>query len=153
MLKKMTLALFALFVGALVAEARDVVTLGIYLDGDSSVSVVGKLPQGVSLGKPKKTKKGLMSFPIHVNLGQTQSAEFQLKVANGGSADLSLFAFKHEKGKKNAPLAVECKKFEINGKPVKGIPRAIRKWQKVAKREFQDGDVVTIKLEFAKPEK
>lgn len=150
MLKKMMIAVFALALGAAV-EARDVVTFGVYLDSDCSVAPVGKLPTGVNRGKPKKTKAGLMSFPFHINLGQTQSAEFKFKVANGGNCSFSLYAFRIEKGKKNKPITVKCTVFEINGKPVPKVPCVLKKWRKMTTRELQDGDVVTVKLEFERP--
>ena len=151
MLKKMMIAVFALVLGAAAAEARDVVTFGVYLDSDCSVTPVGKLPAGVTRGKPKKTKAGMMSFPFHINLGQTQSAEFKFKVTNGGNCSFSLYAFRMVKGKKNTPIPVKCTVFEINGRRVSGVPCTIRKWRKMTIRELQDGDVVTIKLEFARP--
>ena len=152
-MKKLLIALFALMLGCMAADARDLVTLGIYLEGDCSVAPAEKLPQGVFRGKPKKTKKGLMSFPFHVDLGQTQTAEVKIKVVNGGTASFSLYAFRREKGKKNVVIPVDCKVFEINGKPVPGVPFTIKKWRKMTTRELQDGDIVTIKLEFEKPEK
>ena len=100
MLKKLSIAVFALLVGALAAEARDVVTLGVYLESDSSVTLAGKLPKGVSAGKSQKTKQGQVSFPFHFNLDQAQSATIKLKVVNGGTVAFSLYAFKKEKGKK-----------------------------------------------------
>lgn len=152
-MKKLLIAVFALMLGVAVAEARDVVTLGVYLEGDCSVAPVGKLPQGVFSGKSKKTKKGMLSFPIHINLDQTQTVEFKLKVANGGTVYTSLYAFKLEKGKKNVAIPITCKVFELNGKPVSGVPCTIKKWRKMATRELQDGDIITVKLEFEKPEK
>ena len=49
-MKKMMIAAFALMLGALVAEARDVVTLGVYIKGEGVVETADKLPQGVSRG-------------------------------------------------------------------------------------------------------
>lgn len=152
-MKKLLIALFALVIGCFAADAQDLVTLGIYLEGDSSVAPAEKLPQGVYRGKSKKTKKGMMSFPFHVDLGKTQTAEVKLKVVNGGTVSFSLYAFRREKGKKNVVIPVKCQVFEINGKPVSGVPCTIKKWRKMTNRELQDGDVVTIKLEFEKPEK
>ena len=150
MLKKLMIVAFALAMGCAVVEARDVVTLGVYLDSDSSVAPAEKLPKGVFRGKPKKTKQGLMSFPIHIDLDQAPTAEIKLKVVNGGTVSISLYSFRLEKGKKNVVIPVKCKVFEINGTPVPGVPCELRKWRKMATRELQDGDIVTVKLEFEK---
>ena len=151
-MKKMMIAVIALMLGAVAAEARDVVTLGLYIKGDGAAEQLNKLPKGVSLGKPKKTKAGWMAFSYHVNLGVTQSAELQFKIVKGGTGFFSLYAFNFEKGKKRTSIPVKCKVLEINGEPVDGVPRTIKKWSKMATRELKDGDVVTVKVEFEKQE-
>ncbi|MBP5532005.1 MAG: hypothetical protein J6Y54_08270, partial [Lentisphaeria bacterium] len=83
-MKKLMIAVVALMLGALAAEARDVVTLGLYIKGDGAAEQLDKLPQGVSLGKPKKTKAGWMAFSYHINLAVTQSAELTFKIGKGG---------------------------------------------------------------------
>ena len=147
------IAVFALALGALAVEAREVVTLGVYVKGDGAVATEGKLPQGVTLGKSKKTKSGWMSFPYRFDLATAQSAELKFKVVKGGSCYISLYAVSVEKGKKSVAIPVTCKVLEINGEAVDGVPLTIKKWRKMAEREFKDGDVVTVKVEFAKPEK
>ena len=152
-MKKMLIAVVALVLGALAAEARDVVTLGVYVEGDGSVETVGKLPTGITLGKTKKTKSGWTSFPYRFALAAARSAELKFKVVKGGKCHISLYAVKVEKGKKSVAIPMTCKVLEINGEPVDGVPCTITKWRKMAAREFQDGDVVTVKVEFEKPEK
>ena len=151
-MKKMMIAVVALMLGAVAAEAREVAKLGLYIKGDGAVEQLNKLPKGVSLGKPKKTKSGWMAFSYHINLAVTQSAELKFKIVKGGTGFISLYAFNFEKGKKRTSIPVKCKVLEINGEPVDGVPRAIKKWTKMANREFQDGDVVTVKVELEKQE-
>ena len=152
-MKKMMIAAFALVLGALAAQARDVVTLGVYIIGEGVVETVDKLPQGVSRGRIKMTQNGWTSFPYRLELATVQSAELKLKIVKGGRCHISLYAVNVEKGKKSVAIPVVCKVLEINGEPVEGVPCEIKKWKKMADRKFANGDVVTIKVEIAKPEK
>lgn len=153
MLKKMMIAVFALALGALAAEARDVVTVGVYIQGDGAVETVGKLPQGVTAGKSRKTKSGWVSFPYRLELATAQSAELKFKVVKGENCYVSLYAVSVEKGKKSVATPVTCKVLEINGKPVEGVPCEIKKWKRMATCKIKEGDVVTVKVEIEKPEK
>ena len=149
-MKKMMIALLTLVLGCLVAEASDMVKLGLLVDGDSSVAPVDKLPYGVFYGKTVKTKTGHMSFPFLINIDKTQSTELELKVVNGGVTSISLSCVRMEKGKKNVVIPVTCKVFEINGKPVAGVPCEINGWKKMTTIDLKDGDTIAIKLEFEK---
>ena len=151
-MKKIMIAVAALMLGVLAAEARDIVTLGVYIKGEGVVETVGKLPRGVSRGKTKMTQNGWASFPYRLELAAVQSAELNLKVVKGGSCHISLYAVSVEKGKKSVSIPVVCKVLEINGEPVEGVPCEIKKWKKMAVRKFKNGDVVTIKVEIEKPE-
>ena len=149
-MKKMMIAFLTFVLGCMVAEARDVVKLGFLVDGDSSVTPVEKLPYGVFLGKNVKTRTGHMSFPFLINLDRTESVELELKVAKGGTTSISLVGNRIEKGKKSVIIPVTCKVFEINGKPVEGVPCEISEWKKMTTIELKDGDTIVIKLEFEK---
>lgn len=149
-MKKMMFALLTLVLGCLVAEASDMVKLGLLVDGDSSVVPVDKLPYGVFYGKTVKTKTGHMSFPFLINIDKTQSVELEFKVTGGGPVSISLSCVRMEKGKKSVIIPVTCKVFEINGKPVRGVPCEINKWKKMTTITLKDGDTIAIKLEFEK---
>ena len=149
-MKKMVFALLMLTLGCMVAEARDIVKLGLLVDGDSSVAPVDKLPYGVFHGKSVKTNAGRMSFPFLINLDRTESVELEFKVTGGGPVSFSLVGTRMEKGKKSIPFTVTCKVFEINGKPVRGVPCEIDGWKKMATLKFKDGETIAIKLEFEK---
>ena len=152
MSKKLLSVVFALVLCGLAAEARDVVTLGLYLESDSIVKPVGTLPKGVFRGKPQKVKNGGMSFPQHIIVDQPQSVELKFEVVNGGKFSASLNAFRVEKDKPNQPISVKCKVFELNGVPVKGVPCTITKWRRMFVGSLNDGDTITVKLELEKTE-
>ena len=50
MLKKLMISIFALVLGGAVAEARELVSLGIYFNSECSVDLEGELPAGVTRG-------------------------------------------------------------------------------------------------------
>ena len=149
-MKKMMFALLMLVLGCMVAEASDVVKLGLFVNGDSTVTPVGKLPHGVFHGKTVKTKAGQMTFPFLIDIAKTQSVDLEFKVTGGGPVSFSLFGTRIEKGKKNIVIPVTCKVFEINGKPVTGVPCLINGWKKMTTIELKDDDTIVIKLEFEK---
>jgi len=149
-MKKILIAFLMLALGCLSAEASDMVKLGVLVGGNSSVAPVDKLPYGVFYGKTVKTKTGQMSFPFLINIEKTQSAELELKVANGGSTSISLSGVRMEKGKKSIVIPVTCKVLEINGKPVAGVPCEINGWKKMTTIDLTGCETVVIKLEFEK---
>lgn len=151
MLKKLMVSIFALVLGAAAAEAIDLVSLGVYFLGEGSVEVEGTLPKGVSRGKNVKEKSGAVSFPCYINIGKVQAAEMQFKVTGSGKFSVSAYAFSRD-SEGNRVIPVLCQKFEIDGKSLSDIPCTIKKWRKMATREVKDGDVITVSVEFEKPE-
>ena len=151
-MKKILIAALMLALGCMVAEASDMMKLGLLVGANSSVTPVDKLPYGVFYGKTVKTKTGMMSFPFLINIEKTQSVELELKVVGGGTTSISLSGVRMEKGKKSIVIPVTCKVFEINGKPVSGVPCEINGWKKMTTFELKDGDTIVIKLELEKKE-
>lgn len=147
-MKKLLIAAFALVLGALAVQAEELVSLGIYCQGEGSIEFVGKAPKGVYVGKKVENKDGTVSFPCYINLANIQSAEFEFKVTGDLRFFASLYAFSRP-GHKIIPL--QCDKFEYNGKPIR-VPRVINGWRRILTRNVVDGSTFTIKLELSKPE-
>ena len=151
MFKKLMVSIFALMLGAAVAEATDLVSLGVYFHGEGSVEVEGSLPKGVSRGKNVKEKSGAVSFPCYINIDKVQAVEVKFKVSGSGKFFVSAYAFsKDSEGSRVIPVL--CQKFEIEGESIPGVPCKIKKWRKMAARSVRDGDIITINVEFEKPE-
>ena len=150
MLKKLMISVFALVLGATAAEAANLMQLELRVTG-GTVKLASKLPTGVFTAEPILRKNETI-YRYYVILDKTRSVELKFKVKGDAKLGPALFAFKREKGKKNRPISVKCKTFELDGEPAGGIPGEIDKWKRIMVREFQDGDVVTLKMEFDKPE-
>ena len=151
MWKKLMVSVFALVLGAVAAEAANLVQLELRVTGGGTVKLASKLPTGVFTAEPVLRKTETV-YRYYVILDRTQSVELKFKVRGDAKLGPALFAFKREKGKKNRTIPVKCKTFELDGEPAGGIPGVIDKWKRIMVREFQDGDVVTLKMEFEKPE-
>ena len=151
MLKKLMVTILALVLGGFAAEAANLMQLELRVTGGGSVKLVDKLPTGVFTAEPilRKTEK---VYRYYVILDKTQSVELKFRVKGDAKLGPALSAFKREKGQKNQPISVKCKVFELDGEPAGGIPGVISKWKRIMVRDFQDGDVVTLKMEFEKPE-
>ena len=150
MLKKLMISMFALVLGAAVAEAADMIRLELRMVGDGYVKHEGKLPNGVFVNEPvlRKTEKIYLYYVI---LDKTLAAELQFEVHGDVELGPALCAFRRV-DKKNRTINVKCKSFEFNGEAAPGIPGTIGKWKRIMVRKFKDGDVITLKMEFEKPE-
>ena len=151
MWKKLMVAIFALMLGAVAAEAKDLVTLEIYFKGEGSVSLVGNLPAGMFRAEGKKGSWGIM-YPYYIDLGKAQAFELKFKIKGEGKFSPALFAFRREDGKKNQSIPVTCKAFEIDGEPASSVPCSIGKWKRMMTKEVENGDEIVVKAEFEKPE-
>ena len=150
MLKKLMISMFALVLGAAVAEAADMIRLELRMVGDGYVKHEGKLPNGVFVNEPvlRKTEKIYLYYVI---LDKTLAAELKFEVHGDVELGPALCAFRRV-DKKNRTINVKCKSFEFNGESAPGIPGTIGKWKRIMVRKFKDGDVITLKMEFEKPE-
>lgn len=151
MWKKLLISLFALALGAAVAEAKDLVTLEIYFKGEGTVSLVGKLPAGMFRAEAKKGDWGIM-YPFYIDLGKAQSFELKFKVDGEGKFSPALYSFSREEGRKNQSIPVTCKLFVFDGEPASSVPCMINKWKRMMTKEVEKGDEVVIKAEFEKSE-
>lgn len=149
MLKKLMLAVSLLVFGAIVAEAKDLVTIEIYFSGEGTVSLEGELPKGMFSAAAKKGAWGIM-YPYFIDLGKAKSLELKFKIKGNGKFSPALFAFKREEGQKNQPCQVVCQAFEIDGESASSVPCMINKWKRMMSKEVDDGDIVVVKAEFEK---
>ena len=147
-MKKLLIAAFALVLSAFAAQAEELVSLGIYRQGEGSIEFVGKAPKGVYVSKPVENKDGTVSFPCYINIEKIRSLELKFKVTGDVRFYASLYAFRRP-GHKIIPL--QCDKFEYNGKPIR-VPKVITGWKRILTRNLEDGSTFTIKLELSKPE-
>ena len=150
MWKKLMVSVFALVLGATAAEAANLMQLELLVT-DGSVTLESKLPKGMFTAKPilRENKKEYLYYII---LDNTQSVELKFRVRGNAKLGPALSAFKREKGGDKQRIQVKCKTFELDGESASGIPCVISKWKRIMVREFQDGDIVTLKMEFEKPE-
>lgn len=146
-MKKLMIVALALVLGALAVRAEELVSLGIYCQGDGSIEVVGKPPKGVYVGKKVENKDGTVSFPCYINIGMIQSVELKFKATDDLRFYASLYAFIRP-GHKIVPI--QCDKFEYNGRPIR-VPRVINGWRRILTRNVAEGGTFTIKLELSKP--
>ena len=151
MWKKLLISVFALVLGATAAEAANLMQLELRVTGGGTIKLAGKLPPGVFTSEP--ISRGTETvYRYYIILDKTRSVEMKFKVSGDIKLGPALSAFKRERGKKNRRISVKCKVFELDGEPAGGIPCVIDKWKRIMVREFHDGDVVTLKMAFGKPE-
>ena len=150
MLRKLMISMFALVLGAAVAEAADMIRLELRMVGNGYVKHEGKLPNGVFVNEPV-LRKNEKIYLYYVILDKTLSAELKFNVRGDVELGPALCAFRRV-NKKNTTITVKCKTFEFNGEAAPGIPGPINKWKRIMTRKFKDGAVVTLKMEFEKPE-
>lgn len=151
-MKKLMTIVLALVLGALSAGAKDLASLGIYYSGEGSVELVGKPPKGVYVGKPQKSKNGWTSFPCHIVIDKPASVELKFKVTGDVNFYASLYAFSKGTPGEHRIIPVMCRKFEVNGVSVSGVPGVVKKWRRMFSNMPIDGDVITIALELEKQE-
>ena len=148
MLKKLSVAVFALVLGA-VSHAAEMVSLGIYFSDGGSIDLVGEAPAGVYRSKNIKDKNGNTSFPCYIGIAKPQSVKLMFKVTGDVVFYASLYPFiKDAAGLRTIP--VKCNKFNFNGKPIPGVPGVITGWKRMLTRKLKDGDVFSIELELEK---
>ena len=153
MLKKLMIAVSLLVLGVFAAEAKDLVLLDLNFLGEGSIKLESKLPPGVFANASRMTKSGRKAYPYYIDLGKTLSLELKVRIVGGdGQLSPSLYAFRKEKGQKGQAISITCKNFEFNDEECNRVPCVISKWQSMMSRNVHDGDVITIKVEFEKPE-
>ena len=144
-----------------IVSAADVVVLDLnfYSTGPISVKAAGKLPAGVTLGKPVKYRnpelKGL-AFPVRIDLGRTKKLDVALTVSGDGRICPSLTGrVMNARGKRIRQLKFTCTAFEFCDEPTPyKLPRVIEKWTNMLSRgiDVTDGETVTVKATFEKTE-
>ena len=144
-----------------VVSAAEIVSLdlNLYSTGPISVKAAGKLPSGVTLGKPIKYRnpqlKGL-AFPVRIDLGKTRTVEISLVVSGDAKICPSLSGrVTGAKGKRIRQLKFKCTAFEFCDEPTPyKLPRVIEKWTNMLPRgiEVSDGEIITVKATFEKVE-
>ena len=95
-------------------------------------------------------RKNEKIYLYYVILDKTLSAELKFKVNGDVKLGPALCAFRRV-DKQNRTITVNCKTFEFDGEAAPGIPGPVSKWKRMMIRQFKDGDVVTLKMEFEKP--
>ena len=159
MFKSLFAAALLIVCGA--ASAAEVVAmdLNLYSTGPISVKPVGKLPAGVTLGKPIKYRnpalKGL-AFPVRIDLGKTKTVNIAFTVSGDARICPSLTGHvTNSRGKRVRQLKFKCVAFEFCDEPsTLKLPRVIEKWTNMLPRgiDATDGETITVKATFAKAE-
>lgn len=147
-MKKLAVIAFALMLGAVAAQAADLLSLGIYFNG-GSVELVEQTPKVAYRSKNVPGKDGWTSFPCYINIDSPKSVELKFKATGDVTVYASLYAFQKGGGK---VVPVLCSKLEYNGKPIPGVPCAISGWKRMFTRKVKDGDIFTITLSVEKQE-
>lgn len=158
MFKSLFVALLLVCCGAVSAAEIVALDLNFYSTGPISIKAVGKLPVGVTLGKPIKYRnpalKGL-AFPIRIDLGKTKKIDIALTVSGDGRICPSLNgSVTGARGKRIRQLKFKCTALEFCDEPAAQLPRVIEKWTNMLSRgiEVTDGETITVKASFEKAE-
>ena len=159
MFKKLFAAALLVCGGAVSAAEVVALDLNFYSTGPISVKPVGKLPPGVTLGKPIKYRnpqlKGL-AFPVRIDLGKTKKVDIKLTVSGDAKICPSLNgSVTGAKGKRIRQLKFKCTALEFCDEPsTLKLPRVIEKWTNMLPRgiEVTDGETITVKAAFEKAE-
>ena len=146
------LVLFAAAVSPLGAEFVSV-GLNFYTPGEGDLTRIGKLPAGVTvMAKKKFDNPKLQGFCryIVIDLDKCRSIDMKFAVAGKGQIFPSVSAWKGRIGA-SSPASVKCLKFEFNDEVCVKKPFVFGKYRRLAPNNgFEDGDVITVKAEFAK---
>ena len=148
---------FVLFAALASPLGADFVTVGLnfYTSGDGDLARIGKLPAGVTVMAKKKFDdpklKGFCRY-IVIDLDKCTAIDLKFAVAGKGQIFPSVSAWKGKIG--GSPNAsVKCLKFEFNDEVCAKKPFVFGKYRRMAPNNgFEDGDVITVKAEFAKAE-
>ena len=117
---------------------------------DAAIIAVGKLPDGVSLGKKipfHDTKLYGFSTPIFVDLDKAQKFDIKLVIkGKAGTIKPSIMPCRRKDGK---PPVVECLEFVFNEEASPKAPFQCTGWTGMGvTAEVSDGDTITFKAEF-----
>jgi len=116
---------------------------------DAAIVAVGKLPEGVSLGRkiPFHDKKLYgFSTPLLIDLDKAQKfeAKFAIK-GKAGKISPSMMPCRRKDGK---TTIIECTVFEVNGEASPKVPFQCTGWTSMGTAiEVDDGDTFTLKLD------
>ena len=129
------------------------VGLNFYTSGDGDLVRAGKLPAGVTVMPKKKFDnpklKGFCRY-IVIDLDKCTSIDMKFVVSGKGQIFPSVSAWKGKIGA-SSPANVKCVKFEFNDEVCVKKPFVFSKYRRLAPNNgFEDGDVITVKAEFAK---
>lgn len=157
-MKQLTLWCVVAVFAAMASSLRaDFVTVGLnfYTPGDGDLVRIGKLPAGVTvMAKKKFDNPKLQGFCRYVVIDLDKCTKIDLKFAVAGKGQVfpSVSAWKGKIGA-SSPASVKCLKFEFNDEVCAQKPFVFGKYRRMAPNNgFEDGDVITVKAEFAKAE-
>ena len=131
------------------------VGMNFYTSGDGDLTRIGKLPAGVTvMAKKKFDNPKLQGFCryIVIDLDKCRSIDLKFAVAGKGQIFPSVSAWKGRIGG-SSPADVKCLKFEFNDEVCSKKPFVFSKYRRMAPNNgFEDGDVISVKAEFARAE-
>ena len=154
MSKKFFAVIALLTAFAITGFAGDIVRFDFNCYGsDADIVPVGKLPDGVTIRKkaPFNNKKIVgRATPLIIDLGKVRKIDLEFTFhGKTGTIVPSLIPWRRKNGK--MPV-LECTKLELNGKTSPKAPLKFSDWVNMGiKIEANDGDTITLKMEFAPP--
>lgn len=141
-----------LTVFAVTGLAGDIVRLDFNFWGsDAEIVPVGKLPDGVRIGKkaPFNNKKHYgFSTPLFIDIAKTPKIELSFTIkGKSGRIVPSVMPCRGKDG--NIPT-IECTNFEFNNELSPKVPLKFAVWTNTGlSSELEDGDTIILKAEFA----
>ena len=131
--------------------AGDIVRLDFNFWGsDAAIVPVGKLPPGVWLGKkgPFNDRK-LYGFATPLFIDISKTPKFELKFTIKGKSGRIVPSVMPCRGKDGKTPMIECLSFEFNDDASPKAPLKFSGWTNMGlKAEVEDGDTITLKVEF-----
>ena len=158
MFKKCFFTAAAIFAFAASSFAADIarIDLNYYCRGNLKL-LTKKLPAGVKVSARKnytnkkiKNYDKLCYYTIDVDLAKTQEINLEFEVVDTEGKDSAKL------NPSMSPLrgqSFECLEFEFADEPSDKTPIKITKWTHMGSIQVSQGDKITVKAKFAKPEK
>lgn len=163
MFRKLFAVMLLAACGALSAAAADIIALDLnfYTRDGGTVKVVGKLPDGVTMGRKirfSNPKLKGFAYPVRIDFAKVKSIDLKFIVSAGsGKLAPSLCGIVVDaEGKMTGKFVFKCTKLEFADEesPLK-LPMTIQKWINMFPPwgvPVSEGDLVTVKATFESAE-
>ena len=159
MFKKSFAVLLAVFCGAVSAFAANVIAmdLNFYTKDGGTVKAVGKLPDGVTMGRKirfSNPKLKGFAYPVRIDFDKVKSIElkFVVSAGNGKIAPSLCGMVTKADGTRAANFVFKCTKLEFCDEDTpKQLPFTVEKWVNMFPPwgvPVTEGDTVTVKATF-----